>query len=365
MSEELDSQLNIIGSNAKCKNCGSNVVFDPKTQTLVCPNCDSHFDFNKKQEEVKHKIDEGKLNDNSKKHDSWAKEMKVVKCETCGAEIMLTGLEMSKTCPYCGSDYVAETSVLPGLTPDVVVPFTFNQSDAGDYFVKGMRRKFFAPRALKKKLPANKIHGIYVPTFTFDADSETRYNGVLIKKRTHTDSKGRTTTTTIRIPINGIQNCTHKDYVVETSTKINSKQMNGILPYEFSKSSFAYDLNFIRGYSIEHYENRFADCYERAKSDMRQAIRSAILSKYDYTTVDYLNMDVKFSDELYSYRMLPIYSLEFEWKKKKYMVLMNGQTGKVGGGYPKSALKITITVLGIIALVALAIVLFFFLGQAE
>ena len=357
MSEELETKLNVIGSNAKCKNCGSNVVFDPKTQSLVCPNCDSHFDFDKKQEEIKHEINEGKSKDESSKHDSWAKEMKVVKCETCGAEIILSGLEMSKSCPYCGSDYVTEESILPGLKPDVVIPFMFNESDAGDLFLKGMKKKFFAPSALKKKLPANKIHGIYVPTFTFDADSVTKYDGVLLKEESHTDSDGHSTTTTKRIPIRGVQECTHRDYVVETSTKVNTKQMNAILPYKFDQS-YVYDSNFIRGYSIEHYENRLEDCYNRAKEDMKQAIRSIILNQYDYTSVDYLNMDVKFSDELYSYRMLPIYSFEFEWKKKKYMVLMNGQTGKVGGGYPKSPLKIALTVFGIVVLIALIIVLF-------
>ena len=140
--------------------------------------------------------------------------------------------------------------------------------------------------------------------------------------------------------------------------------MNGILPYDF-KQSYVYDSNFIRGYSVEHYEDRLSDCYDHAKEDMKKAIREIILSKYDYSTVDYLNMNVKFSNELYSYRMLPIYSFEFEWKKKKYMVLMNGQTGKVGGGYPKSPLKIALTIFGIVVLVVLAIVLFAIIGSKQ
>ena len=362
MSEELESKLSIISSNAKCKNCGSNVKFDPKTQALVCPNCESQFAFNKKQEEVKHPVEEGKQNDNNKSHDSWANGMKVVKCETCGAEIMLTGLEISKCCPYCGSDYVAEKSFLPGLKPDCVIPFMFDENGAGDNFVKGIRKKFFAPRALKKKLPANKIRGIYVPTFTFDAESETKYEGLLIKRETYTDANGRSATRTKMIPISGVQSCSHINYVEETSTKINAKQMQGILPFNFEES-YVYDTNFVRGYSIEHYEDKFVDCYERAKNGMKEGIRNAILSRYDYTSVDYLDMDVKFSNELYSYRMLPIYSFEFDWKKKKYMVLMNGQTGKVGGGYPKSGLKIFLTIFGIIAIVTALIVLFILLGQ--
>ena len=140
--------------------------------------------------------------------------------------------------------------------------------------------------------------------------------------------------------------------------------MVDLLPFKFNES-YVYDSNFVRGYSIEHYEDRLSDCYKHAQEGMKKAIREIILSKYDYDTVDYLNMNVKFSNELYSYRMLPIYSFEFEWKKNKYMVLMNGQTGKVGGGYPKSALKIFLTVLGIVVLAALLTWLFIYMGMQD
>ena len=124
---ENEKSLKISGTNVKCKNCGGNLTFDPVSQELHCPNCDSHFAFDKNRTQVKHPIADGKVQDNSEQHGKWASEMKIVKCNTCGAEIMLTGLEMSKSCPYCGSDYVSETKALPGLKPDVVIPFAFNE----------------------------------------------------------------------------------------------------------------------------------------------------------------------------------------------------------------------------------------------
>ena len=353
---ENESSLEIKGSNAKCRNCGGSLTFDPASQDLHCPNCDSHFAFDKARKQIKHRISEGKAVDRMDVHDKWASEMKVVKCQTCGAEVMLSGLEVSTACPYCGSDYVSETKALPGLKPDVVIPFAFNEEKAAELFVKGMKKKFFAHQALKKKLPPSKIHGIYVPSFTFDADSVSRYDGRLYKNKTYTDSKGNSHTRREYFKISGTESLAHRDYVEESSTKMNDKQMTALLPYQMD-GSYQYDSNFIRGYSLEHYQDGLAACYDNAQTKMRAAIRSAILNQYNHDGVDYLNIDARFSNELYSYRVLPVYSFEFLWKKKNYMVFMNGQTGKVGSQYPKSALKISILVILIVLVVAAIITL--------
>ena len=51
--------------------------------------------------------------------------------------------------------------------------------------------------------------------------------------------------------------------------------------------------------------------------------------------------------------MLPIYQIEFEYKDKKYLSYMNGQTGRVGTGIPKSPVKITFTVLLVLLFLAI------------
>ena len=358
MSEE-NKKIKVNSTNDKCKNCGGNLTFDPASQDLHCPNCDSHFPFDKSQKTIKHNLSEGKINDDVRSHDEWASSMKMVKCDTCGAEIMLSGLSMSARCPYCGSDYVSESKSLPGLKPDEVIPFMFNQDSACELFIKGMKKKFFAPSKLKKKLPEGTIQGIYVPTFTFDADTFTSYKGRLYNNKTYHDSKGRTQTRREYFNISGNQNCSHYDIVIESSSRINDKQMSGILPYNFD-GEYEYDSNFIRGYSIEHYNDSLNISFEKSKSKMAAEIRRAILRKYDYDGVDYLNLNTSYNNEKYSYRILPIYSFNILWKKKNYMIFMNGQTGKVGNQYPKSVLKITALVLIIITIVVGLFILFIF-----
>lgn len=356
----MENELELLSTNAKCETCGSNIVFDPKSQNLKCPQCSNEYQFEKSREQVKHLINE--VNEDKNSHDSWAAEMKVVKCQTCGAKITISGLSMTSCCPYCGSDYVVEEKQLVGLKPDVVLPFAFDEEDASIRFAKGIKKKFFAPRALKKRLPKNKIHGIYVPAFTFDADTSSSYKGVLKKVTSRTDSKGRTHTDVKYINISGTQDMVHRDYVVETSSKITEKEINSLLPFNLNES-YKYTNNFIRGYAVEHYEDSLEKCYKDAQKGMEARIKKTILSKYDYTSVESFNCYTTYFNALFSYRLMPIYCFEFLWKDKKYITYMNGQSGKIGIGYPKSKLKqFMVGFVIFIVLVAIAI-LFIWLGM--
>ena len=50
--------------------------------------------------------------------------------------------------------------------------------------------------------------------------------------------------------------------------------------------------------------------------------------------------------------MLPVYTFEYEYKKKKYITIMNGQTGKIGKGLPISPLKVSLVVILVILVIS-------------
>jgi hypothetical protein len=51
---------------------------------------------------------------------------------------------------------------------------------------------------------------------------------------------------------------------------------------------------------------------------------------------------------------LPLWISAYKYKDKTYRFLINGQTGRVSGEYPKSPLKIAMVVLGVIIIAAAA-----------
>lgn len=340
---------------SQCANCGATLVFDPVSQELLCERCGSTFKFAKSYIIAEHLWTERKI----AKPTGWAKQAKMLNCENCGAQVVMNSLEFSKECPYCGSNHVLEDSGMPEMTPDGIIPFAFNAEEANKRFRENVKNRFFVPSAFKKSLPRNKVHGIYIPAFVFDAKTESDYDGMLeISEQVMTDKGFQTFPR--HYSINGHKSLTHTDFVVEASSKINDYQLTSLLPYKMDEG-YAFNTNFVRGYSVEHYSEMLQDCHALARRQMDNAIRQDILKNHSYTDVEYLNIKTTYKDEKYSYRLLPVYNFEYEYKNKKYLTIMNGQTGQIGSGLPTSGVKIAfVTILS--ALFILGIFLLVFLA---
>jgi hypothetical protein len=75
--------------------------------------------------------------------------------------------------------------------------------------------------------------------------------------------------------------------------------------------------------------------------------------------IDNLKMNTTYTNEKYSYYLLPVYKFEYTYKKKTRRAYLNGQTGAVGGDLPTSALKIGLAIgIGLLALVGIGILFF-------
>ena len=301
-------------TNAQCANCGSGLYYYPEKLCLKCKSCSSVFNFPKSKTDIKKDF----IN-SSVRNEEWSHESRVFHCDTCGAKIIITGYNLTTVCPYCGSTYVSKTEELPGLKPNRVIPFDFDEAMAAKIFQRGVRKKFFVPRVFKKCLPENKVRGIYIPTFTFDSNTSSSYSGVLEKVTTTRDSKGNVHRNVKRFNISGTKGVNFRDLVIESSNRLDQRQLNSLLPFNMD-NSFDFDYNFLRGYSVEHYIDSLDTCFSLAKGMMDNEIKGQILSGYNYTSVVSLYINTNYNDKKYSYLLLPIYTFEYTY---------NGRVGNI------------------------------------
>ncbi len=211
-------------------------------------------------------------------------------------------------------------------------------------FINTIKKRFFAPNKFKKVLPENQIKGIYIPAFTFDANTISNYSGELYTEHTERDSDGNSRTVRDYFHISGDWKYTYKNIAVECSSHITQNQLHGFLPYNFDNKK-PYNNSFILGYSVEQYDKEVADCKSTYKDILNTTIRRDILSKYYYDGVNYLNINTNVCDEKYQYHILPVYRFEYKYKNKNYVTYMNGQTGGVDSNTPKSGWKIALVIL--------------------
>ena len=355
----MEKEKIIKADDSSCPSCGATMRYNPEKQKLYCDNCQTCKDIEFEALLMKHDWDE---KDRLKDLKDFAEETKALKCPNCGANVILNKYEYSKECPYCGSNLVDRSAENSNLAPDGILPFMFSDEVASKLYRDGIKKKWFVPNAFKKAPPTENIKGIYIPSFGYDADTTSNYSGQLATDHTTRDSNGHTHTYTTYQNISGTYKSEQRDILVETSSKINQDQFEKIKPYSMDKS-VAFKQGFIMGYTVEAYENSLEECKKIADELMDGIIRSQILSKYHYDRVVYFKMSTEQTNNKYMYYLLPIYKCDYTYKNKKYTTLMNGQTGKVGGGYPKSPVKITFFVLFWI-LVAIGIVFLLFKSGA-
>lgn len=342
----------------KCKSCGADLRFDPKSQNLICDNCNSITAFEKKECKNKHNLDEKSSLYKYSYKISNKNIDRALKCKTCGAEIPLNNLEYAAFCEYCNHHSLAEINDFSGLRPDVVYPFLIDKTQAIEILRTHIKNKFFLPSNFKKNLPKKKITGVYLPSFSFDSEANTNYVLHIID-----DDSPRPGT--YHIPgqshircIAGSINTKHTDVAIEASSKINGKQLASVLPFMQDKAH-KFSEDFLRGFVVEHYDNTLEFAYNLAKQDMQSEIKNQIRNKHSGDSFTFASVKSVFKNTKYNYSLVPVYLFEFTYNKKHHTTIMNGQTGKVGKGLPISKLKISFVVVLMLLLLGGFIGLFF------
>lgn len=358
MKDKIESAQN------KCTSCGSNLYFCPSTQDLACEKCGSHYEIQNNGTIKTHDLFGEDGSNEQKEYEEYIAKSKVFKCPNCGSNVVLNQYEISKKCPYCDTSLVIQENSIPGIKPDACIPFAFDEKNASEKFSQGVKKKFWAPRKFKRGIPENQIHGIYIPSFAYDLDTASTYKGRLYTEHTETDSQGHSHTERSYFYVSGSHDARFEDEIVESSSKITQKEIMGVLPYNHSVQK-PFKNEYILGYSVEHYEQNAKDCYPVCKQIVDGKIRSQILRKYHYDGVDYLNIDSTYSNQMYRYYILPMYRFDYQYKNKKYITYMNGQTGRVDNNVPKSKLKIFFAIIIPILLVLAFILIPMLLGAGN
>ena len=333
----------------KCDGCGSNMVFDPLSQTLKCEYCGNKHEFQKDANVKELEIEQAFLADQS-----WNSETRAYRCENCGASFVMGSDDVAVACPYCSTSHIVQTEDLTGIKPGAVYPFLIDKSKAVEASKKWARGRIFAPASYKKNLKEENVHGVYMPCFTFDSQTYSVYDGRIGKRKTRTvrrDGKTYTETYIDWRRVSGTYEMFFDDILISAGD-IEQSSLNKIGDCA-RETLCVYEKKFLAGFTASHYTRDIKECWNHAKKEMDQRLRTAILNMYFCDVVDYLNVSTKHRDVTYKYVLLPFYRLNYTFKKKIYPVLVNGNSSRVTGKAPVSPFRVAIAVLLGISLLAL------------
>ena len=353
--EQYYSERTEKETDKKCPNCGATVVFDPATGGMHCDYCGYSCELPKadSENEICEMDFEAALHTESF---NWGEQKKEVQCKQCGAVTVYDALETAAVCPFCGS-----TSVMPAATdntiaPGAVCPFAVTKEQAGERFTRWLKRKWFAPRKAKQSASPEAFQGVYLPYWTYDAQTTSNFTGRAGYDRTVKDREGKTQTVTDWRHVAGVYQEFFDDVTVMASKRQQDSGVRACEPFDFSKL-VPYSPQVLAGFVAERYSVGLQEGWESAQKTIQSRLRSSIPSyirrHWNADRSDSVHFSTLYSNITYKYLLVPTWISSFKYKDKVYQFAVNGQTGKVGGKSPVSALRVIIFIAIIIAIIAL------------
>ena len=357
-SDEVQEKKVQQANQFKCPSCGGYAIFDPESQNLKCEYCDSISEIKEIVGEINERdffaIDEENLSND------WGVETRVVHCDNCGGETVLEANDVSTRCVYCGSPQVVTTSELPGIKPESVMPFKLSSKEAKKQFKRWISKRFWAPNAIKKDHKIDeKLKGLYVPHWTYDASTISQYNGLagehyMVPQQYTVNVNGRNEVRTRMVqktrwfPVSGSYADFADDVLLNDSTNLDDAIITHIQPFQLDQLKL-YNPAYLVGFAAEKYAKGVKELWKKAKviiaNQIKNGIYMQILSNPRADVVGQLNIQTDYNKITYKHILLPIWISAYTFKRKLYKFYINGQTGEVQGKAPTSAWKVLLAVI--------------------
>ncbi len=356
-------------TNYQCPACMAPLRFDGVSGKLVCDYCDSVFDvgeietlYAEKEKAAAEAFAEAEARETEQSDDPWDASdltddwgedgvgMKAYNCPSCGAQMICDATTAATSCPYCGNPTVVPGQFSGGLRPDCVLPFRLDREAAKTALKAHYKGKRFLPNSFSDENKINEIKGVYVPFWLFDgeASADVSFDGRNIRRYTRGDYE---ITETDHYRIRRAGTVRFEKIPVDASTKMPDAYMDAIEPFDYSALQ-PFSSAYLPGFLADRYDVEAADCAGRAEVRAQNTAVQAMaadVGRYDICTPG--GQSVSLRRGKVHYCLLPVYLLATEWKGKKYLFAMNGQTGKMVGDLPVDTGKYWKYFLGITAAV--------------
>jgi ribosomal protein S27E len=337
-----------------CDQCGADMRFDPGGDRLICDHCGNtaalepeggpwggdaralvELDY---ETAIAAKLPAQEM-----------EETRVSQCPNCGAQVEFQPEIHAKECPFCATPVVTDTGTHRHIKPKGVIPFQLTERQAHTAMNGWLGRLWFAPNGLQEYAKkGRKMDGIYVPYWTYDADTATQYRGqrgdayyVTVRGQ---DGKSRRERRIRWTRTSGRVARWFDDILILASRSLPKSFTDRLAPWDLTQLD-GYRPEFLSGFRAEGYTVELDAGFEEAKQVMENQIRQDVRRNIggDEQRIDH--MQIRIDDVTFKHVLLPIWVAAYKYRGQSYRFVVNGQTGKVQGERPWSWIKITLAIL--------------------
>jgi len=321
-----------VAESYMCSKCGGRMAFEMQRNALVCESCgNTEYPDQRLAADTAEQVLDFVL-PTTRGH-RWAEAQHSLSCSQCGAVTLLPVGERVNSCPYCGSDQLiesAETEEL--LDPNAIGLIKLKEEDAIRCLNAWLGKGLFAPDDLKKLAKTTALRPAYYPFWTLDGTLAMNWVCEVNEGSGDNDRW---------VARNGVEFEMFDDVLVSGMRGISAEELSKVEPFEL-KDVVEFDPSYLAGWTALAYDKPLSEATLEAREQvarkLRREMQSRILIGYQKRSLH--TGELKWSGMTFKHVLLPLWVGNYRYRGKNYRILINGQTGKVGGEKPRDQIKL-------------------------
>jgi hypothetical protein len=348
-----------------CAACGAQAEWNPAKQALVCGFCGTVTPFSVDPSGQVRELDlAAALRDIPDEDRGWMAEKRTVQCQSCKAVSVFDQERVGQNCDFCGSPaLVPYDEIKAPIRPESLLPFKVTDVQVREQIRRWYGSKWLAPNALKRRALVDRVHGVYIPYWTFDAHVVCPWRAeaghYYYTTESYRDNQGRHQTRQVRHvrwePASGEVRHFFDDEPVPGTQGVSESLLKEIEPFPTGEL-VPYSTGYLSGFVVEHYRVVLLEAAEYSQTEMKRKLYDMCAQRVPGDTHRNLEILPTFSGRTFKHVLVPVWLLTYNYGNKPWQVVVNGYTGRMAGLYPKSPWKVAGLVL-VILIVVLVVVL--------
>lgn len=297
----------------KCPACGGFLDFNPATQKLECPYCDSSFDA-----------------------DTYYKDNECIKvdtycCKNCGAELLAPEEQIVSYCMYCGGEATLLQKATGIEKPVGIIPFKHNKEFVKSEYEKAIKKIPFVPKDFHKQEFLEGFRGIYIPYY--------KISGTLVEEQSVVQAvESKTVGNTEIKSFYDLKIEAHGDApggAYDASEAFDDTIAQNIAPFH-QEEIVSFNPSYISGFYADkatvapEVYNEKAD--DRIAEELKEEIK--ISTEGMEAEKEVVKSCIKWNIDKYESLLFPVWFLTWKNKKRVCYSVMNGETGKLSVELP-------------------------------
>ena len=348
-----------------CESCGAPLVFHIGAQRLKCQHCgfEKALVFAEDAAPVGENDLEAGLSRQAAQRSAPVSTKQEVRCRGCGAIVIFEGSLTSSACSYCDTPLQVKDAHVADhpIRVDGIATFQVEDAAAKVAVRAWVNGRWFAPGVWKKRGVEGKFDGVYMPFFTFDAMTFTRYTGqrgdayyVEVGSGDNKRRERRVNWT----PAAGAFQRFFDDICIPALSSLPQKLLQGLEPWPTDRL-LPFTDSALAGKRAHTYEKELSTCFGLAKERVESALAGDVRQRIGGDEQRVHSQDTQYSALTYKHVLLPVWVLAYRYGDTPFRVVVNAVTGQVHGERPWSIPKI------VAFAIFVAAVVFFFISMGQ